>query len=91
MGNTRDWQLSDRVISRKDTGQVPFGLRGTVVGFSEDNAQVEVVFDAPFLGGDALRGRCTDGRCAATTASMLFSTGFVTALSCGSLSSPSQS
>ena len=91
VGNTRDWQLSDRVISRKDTGQVPFGLRGTVVGFSEDNAQVEVVFDAPFLGGDALRGRCTDGRCAAATASMLLSTGFVTAWSCGSLSSPSQS
>jgi hypothetical protein len=41
---------------------VPFGLRGTIVGFSEDSLGVEVVFDAPFLGGDALRGRCTDGR-----------------------------
>jgi hypothetical protein len=30
LGNTRDWQLADRVINLKDSGTVPFGLRGTV-------------------------------------------------------------
>ena len=144
LGNTRDWQLADRVINLKDSGTVPFGLRGTVrspamlccsvlcstmvcsallwflccavlfcsllfcsvllcsvlfctvrfpfacsillcsalgwelththasrfvvrntkqvVGFSEDDLSVEVIFDAPFLGGTALGHRCSDGR-----------------------------
>jgi hypothetical protein len=46
IGNTRDWQLADRVICLKDTGTVPFGMRGTVVGFSEDNLMVRHLFAA---------------------------------------------
>ena len=42
IGNTRDWQLADRVICLKDTGTVPFGMRGTIVGFSENDLMVEV-------------------------------------------------
>jgi hypothetical protein len=45
IGEARDWQLSDCVVCLKDSGTVPFGLRGTIVGFSEDNISGEVVFD----------------------------------------------
>jgi 5'-3' exoribonuclease 1 len=61
-GHAGSWELGNRVVNAKNTGTVPFGLRGTVVGFSADNSEVEVVFDRPFLGGDALRGRCSDLR-----------------------------
>ena len=53
------WQLADRVVCIRPSGQVPFGLRGTVVGFGDDDREVEVIADAPFVGGEPLRGRCT--------------------------------
>ncbi|KAK9818370.1 hypothetical protein WJX72_011521 [[Myrmecia] bisecta] len=54
------FELGDRVASIRATGTPPFGLRGTVVGVHEDAC--EVLFDADFLGGNDLHGRC-NGSC----------------------------
>eukprot|EP01052_Picozoa_sp_SAG31_P028911 SAG31_NODE_2832_length_5025_cov_4.096427_1_plen_1180_part_00 len=45
------WELGDRVVCIRPSGQVPFGLRGSVVGFADDNREVEIVADEPFVGG----------------------------------------
>ncbi|KAA6417737.1 MAG: 5 -3 exoribonuclease 1, partial [Trebouxia sp. A1-2] len=57
-GGTFD--LGDRVACLKSTGSPPLGSRGTVVGVHE--GAVEVLFDADFIGGGDLQGRC-QGRC----------------------------
>eukprot|EP00818_Percolomonas_sp_WS_P004704 CAMPEP_0117443702 /NCGR_PEP_ID=MMETSP0759-20121206/4838_1 /TAXON_ID=63605 /ORGANISM="Percolomonas cosmopolitus, Strain WS" /LENGTH=1679 /DNA_ID=CAMNT_0005235699 /DNA_START=331 /DNA_END=5370 /DNA_ORIENTATION=+ len=41
--------IGHRVVHIHKEGQVPFGLRGVVVGIENDNAQV--IFDEEFLGG----------------------------------------
>ena len=47
--------VGDRVASIKGDGIPPFGARGTVVGVHAD--ALEVLFDAPFVGGTDLHGR----------------------------------
>ncbi|CAO3677979.1 unnamed protein product [Rhizopus stolonifer] len=49
------FNLGDRVVYATNTGIVPLGLKGTVVGFSDK--VIDIVFDKPFLGGTNLDGR----------------------------------
>ena len=46
--------LGDRVLAVQDTA-APFGLRGTVIAVHYHSSTVEVVFDEPFVGGNALQ------------------------------------
>ena len=55
-----DWVLGDRVVSIRGSGPVPFGSKGTIV--STHNQRAEVMFDAPFLAGQAVEGKCVDNR-----------------------------
>ncbi|XP_032239667.2 5'-3' exoribonuclease 1 isoform X2 [Nematostella vectensis] len=68
LGNTlpdsdTEIQLFDRVVNVKLNSAVPFGLRGTVVGFhigEDDDELVEVLFDEHFIGAQSIR-RTTNG------------------------------
>lgn len=55
-----DYQVGDRVININSTKReyVPFGLRGTVVGHTND--KVIVLFDEQYLGGNNIFGHCED-------------------------------
>jgi hypothetical protein len=52
--------VGDRVININSSKReyVPFGLRGTVVGTT--NEKVVVLFDSQFLGGHNIHGHCQD-------------------------------
>ncbi|KAG0306431.1 5'-3' exoribonuclease 1 [Dissophora globulifera] len=50
-------KLGDRVVFVQDSGTVPIGAKGTVVGI--DRLEVEVVFDDKFMSGMDLSGRCS--------------------------------
>jgi len=54
------FELGDRVVFAQDSGGVPLGLRGTVIGFEEKH--VQVVFDQTFMGGSTLGGQCSPFR-----------------------------
>ncbi|KAI9319772.1 XRN 5'-3' exonuclease N-terminus-domain-containing protein [Dichotomocladium elegans] len=54
------FKLGDRVVYALETGPVPLGNRGTVVGIQED--VIDVVFDTTFMGGKNLGGKCSDFR-----------------------------
>eukprot|EP00743_Colponemidia_sp_Colp-15_P012377 GILK01014058.1.p1 GENE.GILK01014058.1~~GILK01014058.1.p1 ORF type:complete len:1454 (+),score=268.17 GILK01014058.1:274-4362(+) len=54
-------RLGDRVMNIRNTGPVPFGLRGTVIGMYP-NDTAEVLFDEKFIGGSDLYGRCQELR-----------------------------
>ncbi|KAJ3130112.1 hypothetical protein HK098_006171 [Nowakowskiella sp. JEL0407] len=54
------FELGDRVVYVPDSGSVPLGAKGVVVGKS--GRSVEVVFDEQFLGGFNLGGRCSESR-----------------------------
>ena len=49
-------ELGDRVLSVQDIS-APFGLRGTIIAVHYHSSTVEVVFDEPFIGGNALQVR----------------------------------
>ncbi|KAF9434614.1 5'-3' exoribonuclease 1 [Entomortierella beljakovae] len=51
------FKLGDRVVFVQDSGTVPIGAKGTVVGI--DRLEVEVVFDDKFMSGMDLSGRCS--------------------------------
>ncbi|KAF9113781.1 5'-3' exoribonuclease 1 [Mortierella sp. AM989] len=51
------FKLGDRVVFVLDSGTVPIGAKGTVVGI--DRLEVEVVFDDKFMSGMDLSGRCS--------------------------------
>jgi len=51
------FKLGDRVVFVQDSGTVPIGAKGTVVGL--DRLEVEVVFDDRFMSGMDLSGRCS--------------------------------
>lgn len=53
---SQHFQLGDRVVCVSDSGSVPLSARGVVVGINSSN--LDVVFDAPFLAGTTLDGRC---------------------------------
>ena len=54
--------MGDRVININSTKReyVPFGLRGTVVGHTND--RVIVLFDEQYLAGNNIMGHCEDYR-----------------------------
>ena len=49
-------ELGDRVLSVQHIS-APFGLRGTIIAVHYHSSTVEVVFDEPFIGGNALQVR----------------------------------
>ncbi|KAK5821234.1 exoribonuclease [Linnemannia elongata] len=51
------FKLGDRVVFVQDSGTVPIGAKGTVVGI--DRLEIEVVFDDKFMSGMDLSGRCS--------------------------------
>lgn len=57
---TQHFQLGDRVVNVLDFGAVPPAAKGTVVGLGSNS--IDVVFDAPYLGGTSLNGLCSDYR-----------------------------
>ncbi|KAI8818381.1 XRN 5'-3' exonuclease N-terminus-domain-containing protein [Fimicolochytrium jonesii] len=56
--NHQKFDLGDRVISVVDSGSVPLGSYGTVVGL--EGSFLDVLFDKAFLGGTTLGGRCKE-------------------------------
>ncbi|KAG2187846.1 hypothetical protein INT44_000596 [Umbelopsis vinacea] len=54
------FELGDRVVFAQDSGGVPLGLRGTVIGFEDKH--VQVVFDQTFMGGTTMGGQCSPFR-----------------------------
>ncbi|WFD45347.1 exonuclease II Exo2 [Malassezia psittaci] len=52
--------LGDRVVNVLDFGTVPLGAKGTVVGLGTQS--IDIVLDAPFLGGTNLQGVCSEYR-----------------------------
>ncbi|CAM0141184.1 unnamed protein product [Umbelopsis sp. WA50703] len=55
--HVQTFELGDRVLFAQDSGGIPLGLRGTVIGFEEKHLQV--VFDMPFMGGSTVGGQCS--------------------------------
>ncbi len=47
--------LGDRTIMVQDSGSVPLGVKGTVVGIN--NTSLDVVWDSPFMSGTTLSDR----------------------------------
>ncbi|KAI8345316.1 XRN 5'-3' exonuclease N-terminus-domain-containing protein [Choanephora cucurbitarum] len=58
--NYQSFSLGDRVVYVCDSGFVPLGNKGTVVGVQEKI--VDVVFDTTFMSGTSLGGRCSEFR-----------------------------
>lgn len=54
--------LLSRVVYCRTSGNVPFGLSGTVTRLLADNTTVEVVFDETFVGGVTFGGRLKANR-----------------------------
>ncbi|WAR56001.1 hypothetical protein PtB15_6B745 [Puccinia triticina] len=55
LGN-QSFELADRVAMVSDRGTVPISAKGVVVGITDKF--IDVVFDAPFIGGTTLSNRC---------------------------------
>ncbi|KAH9813633.1 XRN 5'-3' exonuclease N-terminus-domain-containing protein [Melampsora americana] len=51
------FEVGDRVVLATDSGAVPLSAKGTVVGLSD--RLIDVVFDAPFIGGTNLSNKCS--------------------------------
>lgn len=49
------FNLGDRVVFVKDSGNVPIASKGTIVGIEKNN--IDVVFDCTFMGGSTLGDR----------------------------------
>lgn len=58
--NYQTFSLGDRVIYVCDSGSVPIGNKGTVVGVQEK--VIDVIFDTTFMSGSNLGGRCSEFR-----------------------------
>ncbi|KJX99637.1 5'-3' exoribonuclease 1 like protein [Zymoseptoria brevis] len=60
----QDFRLGHRVVYVLETGRVPVALRGTVVGMTQTtrNTLLDIVFDATFMSGTSLNGRCSPFR-----------------------------
>src|SRR5215204_3454234 len=56
----QDFRVGDRVMNLNSTKReyIPFGLRGTVVG--KTNERLIVLFDEQFLNGSDIYGHCKD-------------------------------
>ncbi len=55
--DNQKFRIGDRVVFAEDTGGVPMGLKGTVIGLTGN--VVDVLFDKTFLNGNSLGGRCS--------------------------------
>jgi len=56
----QDFKLGERAVFILDSGAVPFGTAGTIVTVSKTH--VEILLDAPCVGGTDLSGRCSHRR-----------------------------
>ncbi len=54
------FELGDRIIYTSDSGNIPTGSKGFVVGIEGD--YVEAFLDYPIMGGSDLEGRCIESR-----------------------------
>jgi 5'-3' exoribonuclease 1 len=63
LGN-QTFKLGDRVVYCQDSGKVPIATRGTVVGLTRTSRALllDVLFDASFMSGTDLGGRCSPFR-----------------------------
>lgn len=61
---TQRFSLGDRVVYVQDSGRVPIGQRGTVVGMTRTSRTIllDVVFDTTFMSGTSLGERCSPFR-----------------------------
>lgn len=57
---TQRFDLGDRVTMVQDTGTVPLGARGVVIGLNSKT--MDVIWDTPFLSGTTLGDRCSEYR-----------------------------
>lgn len=60
LGN-QTFRLGDRIVYAQDSGKVPIATRGTVVGLTRTprTLLLDIVFDASFMSGTTLGGRCS--------------------------------
>jgi 5'-3' exoribonuclease 1 len=58
------FRLGHRVVYVLDSGRVPIAMRGTVVGKTRTtrNTLLDILFDATFMSGTTLNGRCSPFR-----------------------------
>ena len=56
----QSFTVGARVITCQETGSVPLGVKGVVVGIQA--GFIDVVFDIAFIGGGTLGGRCSNYR-----------------------------
>ncbi|KAI9471931.1 MAG: exoribonuclease 1 [Benjaminiella poitrasii] len=70
--NYQSFSLGDRVVYVCDSGAVPLGNKGTVVGVQEK--AIDVIFDTTFMGGSTLADRCSDFRGATLPYSSIINT-----------------
>jgi 5'-3' exoribonuclease 1 len=63
VGN-QQFSLGDRVVYVQDSGRVPIGQRGTVVGLTRTSRTtlLDIVFDTTFMSGTSLGERCSPFR-----------------------------
>jgi Xrn1 SH3-like domain len=54
------FQLGERVVCTVDHGNVPLGLKGTVISIELPN--LSILLDEPIMGGSNLEGLCSDSR-----------------------------
>ncbi|KAI9007521.1 XRN 5'-3' exonuclease N-terminus-domain-containing protein [Phycomyces nitens] len=54
------FRIGNRVVYALDTGSIPLGTKGTVVGVHDN--MIDIIFDVPFMGGHTLGGRCSEFR-----------------------------
>ncbi|KAH7907684.1 exonuclease II [Hygrophoropsis aurantiaca] len=54
--------LGDRVVMVRDSGGVPLGVKGIVVGVGSGGKSVDVLWDVPFMAGVTLGDRCSQYR-----------------------------
>lgn len=62
--SNQHFTLGDRVVYVQDSGRVPIGQRGTVVGVTRTSRAtlLDVVFDTTFMSGSSLGERCSPFR-----------------------------
>jgi 5'-3' exoribonuclease 1 len=77
LGN-QQFSLGDRVVYVQDSGKVPIGLKGTVVGISNigSTPMLDVIFDQTFMGGSSLSERCSPFRGGVVPANTVLNTSY---------------
>lgn len=63
LGNQR-FSLGDRAVYAQESGKVPIGIKGTVVGLTRTarTIYIDILFDVSFLSGSSLGDRCSPFR-----------------------------